>query len=100
MTDIEGVLWLSTSTLQLQQVEFRYTGLNLPVSDEHLGGQVEFSRLSTGAWAVTSWRIRMPNILRLGIWRPRLTGIREEGGEVVEIRSGGGEVLFRRDGGS
>lgn len=90
--DVEGVLWLDQQTAELRHLEFRYTGLSGILPARSQGGRVEFQRLPTGAWIVQRWSIRMPLFARqtgqthVGVVvRDRLAGIREEGGEVLEV---------------
>jgi hypothetical protein len=73
----------------------------LPIGDraEHMGGSVEFESLSTGAWIVSHWTIRMPTIQMRRRLRGRVQysveGYHEVGGEVVEVWNREGEPLRR-----
>lgn len=88
LPDIRGVLWVDARTAELRHLEYRYTGLKLGRGGDRVGGRIEFERLPTGAWIVRRWWIRMPLV---GPQRPRrrvaVVGLREEGGEVREIRT-------------
>lgn len=95
--DIKGVLWLNRSSSQLRYLEFRYTSLPYPVTSPLIGGRVDFVRVSGGPWIVHSWRIRMPEVTRqhqvlgvLGVNKETysIKGIREEGGEVLNVDIG------------
>ncbi len=90
-SDIEGTLWLDEETAHLQFLEFRYTRLPFPEAQGVAGGRLEFRVLPNGAWIVDRWWIRAPLLARRtdlvrgyesGI---RVTGIRETGGEVLEV---------------
>ena len=97
--------------------------MNLPgvAADTLLGSHVEFVRLTTGAWILPSWSIRMPTPLREGVtrtfssgfgartvvrsrgpWRLNTDVIRVSGGDVRAVRRGDVDdsVLWRRPTGS
>lgn len=98
--DIEGVLWLNARTSELRFVEFNYTGVQLPEPAAN-GGRVEYERLPTGAWIVRRWWIRMAQITReAGTGRLSVGGVRETGGEVVELTVGAGTRLTDAGGGT
>lgn len=99
-TGIRGVLWVDRATAQLRHLDFRYPTLDLAGPTQHLGGRVEFGALPGGAWMVRRWRIRMPRVVqRVGryaearVVSSAVQGIREEGGEIVEIRTLDGELV-------
>jgi hypothetical protein len=58
--DVRGTLWLDARTFELKLVEFKYSRLPVATTNRHIGGEVRFARLSTGAWIVEQWFIRMP----------------------------------------
>jgi hypothetical protein len=58
--DVRGTLWLDARTFELKLVEFKYSRLPVATSNRHIGGEVRFARLPTGAWIVERWFIRMP----------------------------------------
>lgn len=60
--EVRGTLWIDKRTHELRSVSFRY--VNLLAADSIAGGDVQFARLSTGAWVMTDWSIRAP-VLRL-----------------------------------
>ena len=83
LPDIEGTLWVDTTTAQLKDLDFEY--VNLP--DRGLrdaGGHIAFAYLPSGAWIVSDWAIRMPKTGRRG---SRLTtiGFYEGGGSVTPL---------------
>jgi hypothetical protein len=93
--DVAGVLWLDRRTLELEFLEFTYTGLR----ENNLGGHVEFTRLASGPWIVTHWWIRTAHLdqgqrRRLRRWWPRVVGYREAGGTVTLIESSSKAVEY------
>ncbi|CAN5331760.1 hypothetical protein BH20GEM2_BH20GEM2_18930 [soil metagenome] len=98
-TEIEGVLWLDRASAELRSLEYRYRDVPHDVPTDRLGGRVEFDRLPDGSWIVRRWWVRMPIVETRrdrfrkpdgGAVQERersvLTGLKEEGGEVVEAR--------------
>lgn len=61
--DIVGTLWVDTTTAELQSLDFRYVREE-GVPENESGGRVSFEYLSTGAWIVHEWYIRMPSLSR------------------------------------
>jgi hypothetical protein len=95
--DIEGTLWLDAGTAELRLLEYSYTWEPWVEARGAARGRVEFERLSSGAWIVRRWSIRMPRMARdysmsgVGV---RLAGILEQGGEILRATSlGGNEVV-------
>ena len=100
LPDVEGVLWIERSTLELRFLDFTYAELPWELPKGVLGGRVEFMRLPTGAWIVKNWWIRMARMGRV-VYREsgrqaeaKVLGYREAGGEVVTITAAPGDVLF------
>ena len=62
--DVSGTLWVNRLTSELDFLEYRYTMLPDYLARGNLGGRVAFQRLATGAWIVSSWHIRRPQLLR------------------------------------
>jgi hypothetical protein len=93
--DVRGTIWLDARTFELRLVEFRYSRLPIASSNRHIGGEVHFVKLPSGAWIVGRWFIRMPRYDRNPRMRStgvpgqppvvehRLTGLIEEGGTVT-----------------
>jgi hypothetical protein len=81
--DITGTIWLDARSYELRHIEFRYTMLprSLPNADR-VGGEVYYARLTSGAWIVSRWFIRMPHEIVLPDDWPRRQ-LREEGGAVI-----------------
>jgi hypothetical protein len=91
LPDIEGIMWLNPGTSELRWLDYSYVNLDIPVSTDRLGGQVEFARLPTGAWIIRGWKIRVP-VIEWVEGRPgrtagryRLIGITEGGGQVLAV---------------
>jgi hypothetical protein len=57
--DIDGVIWVDSTTAELRTLDFRYTDLG-DVPENEAGGSVWFEYLPSGAWIVRYWYIRMP----------------------------------------
>lgn len=97
---IRGVLWVDRRTGELRHLDFRYPAPDLYGPTEQLGGRVEFEPLPGGAWVVRRWHIRMPRVAQLttrlrgmSAVHNRVQSIREEGGEVLEVRTPVGELV-------
>lgn len=58
--EIAGTFWFDRQSLLLERLEFRYTNVPTAYLTARVGGEVAFSRLSTGAWHISRWEIRMP----------------------------------------
>lgn len=116
---LRGTLWLDSATMELRHLDYGYARLSLPRDAEsHAGGRIEFEALTSGAWIVRRWAIRMPTQVTVrsevdsqdvtdtrgcgsGCFRvdtrqvpipgaiPRVTsavtGLWEEGGEVIAV---------------
>ena len=106
-TDVRGTLWLDRRTAELRHLEYGYTRLPRQEDRDGVGGRVEFVRLPGGAWIVSRWRIRMPE-LRVERWSNRygsgehavLHALRERGGEVREVFDASGARLLDLGGGN
>jgi Carboxypeptidase regulatory-like domain len=97
--DIRGTLWLDARTFELRFLEFKYTRL-LTADSARVGGELHFARLSSGAWVVRRWFIRMPQFAHYQdtpmsvagltrpavIVRPGIYRLIEEGGDVFSER--------------
>ncbi len=89
--DVIGTLWLDEQTAEVRFLEYRYSDLPEVVGDAPVGGRIDFERLPAGSWIVRKWFIRMPHMTRMENDRGRfvglaVTGIKEMGGEILEIR--------------
>lgn len=95
LPDVRGTIWLDARTFELKLVEFRYSRLPVATTNRYVGGEVQFARLSSGAWIVERWFIRMPRYADRPTTRSTgvpgqpptvtysLTGLIEEGGTVT-----------------
>jgi len=98
--EIRGTMWLDRKTAELRSLEYRYANVPPEQADE-ARGDMEFSRLTTGAWAITKWSIRMPVIENrvtsqaFGGVGMRLAGIKLSGGELSLVRIGSDTVWSR-----
>jgi hypothetical protein len=83
LADITGTIWLDARQFELRFIEFRYTKLPATIPNvDRVGGEVHYSRLTSGAWIVDRWFIRMPHEVVLPDDWPRRQ-LREEGGAVI-----------------
>jgi hypothetical protein len=96
VADVLGTLWLDAKSSELQFVEFGYNRIPEGASRSQVGGEVHFARLSSGAWIVRRWFIRLPVTARGAppistepggsswvLIRPTTLLLREEGGDVA-----------------
>jgi hypothetical protein len=60
--DVRGTLWVHRETSELKFLEYSYTGLPRELQNLGLGGRVDYRRLLTGSWIVTSWYLRAPRL--------------------------------------
>jgi hypothetical protein len=58
--EIRGTIWLDETSSELRFVEFSWVSLPAGVPAEHLGGRVDYQRLTWGPWYVNRWWLRMP----------------------------------------
>lgn len=82
LPDISGTIWLDARQFELRFIEFSYTKLPIIPNADQVGGEVHFARLSSGAWIVDRWFIRMPQVIVPSDDWPRRQ-LREEGGAVT-----------------
>jgi hypothetical protein len=95
LPDIEGVLWVDSASIALQELEFHYVRLGRWVPSRRAGGSVRFASLPTGAWFIRRWRMWGP-IGRVSTPGDTvLHGYLERGGEVLEVRSATGDLIVR-----
>jgi len=99
--EIRGTMWLDRKSAELRSLEYRYANIPPEQADE-ARGEMEFSRLANGAWAITKWTIRMPVLENRvtsqafgGGGGLRLTGIELTGGELALVRVGSDTVWSR-----
>jgi hypothetical protein len=94
--DIEGALWLDRESLELQHLDFEYTGLDSWVPNGSAGGHYEFRKLPNGSWFLSDWELRAPieKFFR-GTRRTSFGGSSIRSGEVTEVRLANGDVVYR-----
>ena len=92
-TDVEGILWLSTSQGHPVSLEFDFTNLPSTLGDapsDHVGGEISFHHNADGTVIVDEWVIRMPEVRTeydaTGYTRTELVALTEEGGYVATAR--------------
>jgi hypothetical protein len=90
--EIRGTLWLNRKTNELQEMEHRYIN-RIRLDEERLaGGEMGFTRMRNGMWAISRWNIHMPVLAAVPVYSPtyallrhevRLDSIKQTGGELV-----------------
>jgi len=83
-SDIQGVLWLDEASSELREIRFQFVNAGI-LSRFEPGGFTRFHRMPSGAWIVSEWQLRMPQLeYRLGpVPTTAVTGYIVNGGEVV-----------------
>lgn len=96
-SEIRGVLWLARSSAELRRLEFSYTAGPVATSTFDAGGSMTFSRVPSGASVITSWEIRMPELIKDSprAARLRVASIASTGGQLVALRRGV-DTLFKQ----
>jgi len=61
IAEIRGTLWLDRATSELRSIDFRYVNVSAE-QEATAGGAMEFVRMRNGAWAVSRWNVRMPEL--------------------------------------
>ncbi|MEO6331904.1 MAG: carboxypeptidase-like regulatory domain-containing protein [Gemmatimonadaceae bacterium] len=79
--DVAGVAWLDESTNELKRIVFRFVNAGL-ISAYGGGGETHFTRLSSGAWLVSFWFLRVPLLVEVD-GRAHRAGFQEDGGGVL-----------------
>lgn len=102
LPEVRGTLWLDRETLQLQELEFRYTNLRSPADEHELGGSVHFRRLPDGRWIIERWWTRLPEYemhMQLGrseTFQLSVERISRSGAQVLSVRGENGSLLHHR----
>jgi len=84
LADIAGTVWVDETSGELQEITFRYANAGL-LSTFEAGGVIGFTRLESGAWVVSQWRLRAPR-LRMARENPGIVdavGYIEDGGGII-----------------
>ena len=84
--DIDGVIWLDQESSELREISFNFVNAG-EITRFRPGGYSRFTRLASGAWIVSDWRLRMPRLVeaRGAISSVTASGFVENGGRVVMI---------------
>jgi hypothetical protein len=106
LSDVRGTLWVDRATAELKRLEYQYTKVpGMRGTSESAAGRMEFRRLADGRWVVSRWNIRMPTVAAERMapvvhipgappaneqLRYKLTGLREEGGDVLSVVTSSG----------
>jgi Carboxypeptidase regulatory-like domain len=96
--EVEGTLWLDEASGELRDVEYRYANLPTSVHSDQIGGRTDFYRMPSGAWITQRWRIRLPIIERRRRGRPRLAGLHDIGGAVLDVVDPNGSIVYQAPG--
>ena len=90
--EIAGVLWVDERTSELREIIFRYVNAGV-LSRFNAGGFTRFTRVPSGAWLVSDWRLRVPLLaVKVEPYAGRqfsATGYSENGGAIL----GGGREI-------
>ena len=92
VAEIQGTVWLSKRTSELQNLEYRYTNISAEQEAAGAGGTIEFASMKNGGWMISRWDIRMPQLARVSLGDARvvarLTGIKVVGGKLALVQRG------------
>jgi hypothetical protein len=86
--EIKGLIWIDSATSELRRIEFEYMRISLRAPADSLGGSVDFRHLTSGAWIVSAWVLRMPRFRQVNsrTGYDVLDGYIEVGGSSVVTR--------------
>lgn len=59
--DVAGTFWFARDPLRLQELHFRFTGVDAPETGAEYGGRVSYRRVPDGGWIVDRWTLRFPH---------------------------------------
>lgn len=92
-SDIMGILWVDEKTSELHDVRFVYVNAGV-LTKFKPGGFTKFLRVPSGAWIVSAWQLRMPELeLRLGTVDDLVPIGYVENGGTIETDRGDSGVL-------
>jgi hypothetical protein len=103
--EISGTLILDGRTTELRSVEYHFVHVTPPIKLDRAGGDMEFARLKGGAWIISQWQLRMPDVqltppgARLERQETRVVSIKVLGGSVLTVTSAsslGRDTLWAR----
>lgn len=106
MGGIAGTIWIDRESSELRRVTFRFVGAGELIGDAVAGGALSFRRLSSGAWFIDRWELRMPRTRRFAVADVRdrapptsvivTEALEVVGGVVDSVRLDGVMVFARR----
>jgi hypothetical protein len=85
--DVEGAVWIDSTTRSLEEIVFRYVGLDRRFDRFEPGGRVSFHTMADGTPIIDRWVIRpigVPASSRYAVLGP--IELHESGGEVARAR--------------
>jgi hypothetical protein len=89
--DIDGTMWLDTAAKTLNEIEFKYVGIEALAEGLNAGGRITFRTLPNGVPFIERWMLRL-----VGANAPDAGGaaflVREIGGELAQARWSDGRV--------
>ncbi len=97
LSEIRGTLWLSRSSADLRRLEYVFTGGPTANTDYPSGGSMAFTRLPDGGVVISSWEIRMPELVKDSprATRVRVANVLSTGGQLVVLRRAN-DTLYKR----
>lgn len=86
--EIKGLIWIDSATSELRRIDFEYVRISLRAPADSIGGSVAFRHLTSGAWIVSAWALRMPRFRVVDIRSAYavLDGYVEVGGTASVVR--------------
>jgi hypothetical protein len=99
VVEVRGSAWVDRRSSELRHVEFRYVNAS-PDIERDAGGDMDFVRFPSGAWVISQWNIRMPDVQlfqrRPGYApEPQVTALVVSGGQVLASMRGS-DTLWSR----
>ncbi len=92
-TDVRGTLWIDRESAELRELNYSYTRLPGGITDDRIGGSVEFLPMPSGAWIVHRWQIRTPRMVS-DRGRVFVGGFRDTGGEILVVTTVEGDSVY------
>lgn len=93
--DIDGTLWIDTAAHALNEITFRYVGLEQVAEGLGAGGRIGFRSLPNGVPFIDRWQMRLIDGVTPDSTESRSSNgwvVRETGGELAEARWPDGRV--------
>jgi hypothetical protein len=90
VSEIAGVLWVDERSAELREIIFRFVNAGV-LSQFAAGGFTRFTRVPSGAWLVSDWRLKVP---LLTVRRSPYSG--EQFSAVGYVENGGGILASTR----